>query len=376
MRIAAAFPLALTLFLAAPAFADAQQHVQSAKKHERRGEWQKALDEWKAAYSSDVNAEYLIGIGDAYAKLGNKDEARKNYEAYMADPLALPENVAKAKTRLANLDSAGGGLALPGAGLALPEAGGGLALPSSGGGLALPPGDAPSLPALGEPPAAEASSGRKGRKKKGGEAAPAPLTMPGLDLPPPSEPATAKEQGGLALPGLETPKKDDRRVAMLELPGTPAPAKKDDKPAVAPVTPPPPVAVARNEPKSPTTGKTVAMATTPTKPAPTVERKPSAPQVAVADVPVPTGGSQASSGGGAARVVAFVAAGVAVAALGGGALALSKAGAAHSDLTSKVHDGPTAQALLEDERRNKTVSFIGFAGGLAAAGIATALFAF
>src|SRR5204863_202796 len=35
-----------------------------------------------------------------------------------------------------------------------------------------------------------------------------------------------------------------------------------------------------------------------------------------------------------------------------------------------------AQRLLESERQNKTLSFVGFAGGLAAAGIATALFAF
>src|SRR5438270_10379670 len=117
MRAFSAIPIAIAICAAAPAFADAQSHVQSAKKAERRGEWQKALEAWKAAYSADVNAEYLIGIGDAYSHLGNKDEAKKNYEAYLADPLALPANVDKVKTKIAELDSPAGGLALPGAGL-------------------------------------------------------------------------------------------------------------------------------------------------------------------------------------------------------------------------------------------------------------------
>ena len=96
------------------------------------------------------------------------------------------------------------------------------------------------------------------------------------------------------------------------------------------------------------------------------------PDAAIAEVPATRGGTSS----GVTRVVAFAAAGVAVIALGGGALAMSKASSAHSDLTSKVHDGATAQQLLETEQRNKTVSFLSFAGGLVAAGIATALFAF
>ena len=67
---------------------------------------------------------------------------------------------------------------------------------------------------------------------------------------------------------------------------------------------------------------------------------------------------------------------MALVALGGGAYALSAANSAHSDLTGGVHTGAEAQALLEKEQKNKTLSFVGFAGGLAAAGIATALFAF
>jgi hypothetical protein len=74
--------------------------------------------------------------------------------------------------------------------------------------------------------------------------------------------------------------------------------------------------------------------------------------------------------------MAYVTAGVAVAALGGGVLAFTQASSAHNELTSGVHNGADAQRLLEDEKRNKTLSFVGFAGGLVAAGIATALFAF
>ena len=97
------------------------------------------------------------------------------------------------------------------------------------------------------------------------------------------------------------------------------------------------------------------------------------PEAAVAETPSRRSQSEAS---GSNKTVAFVAAGVAVVALGGGALAYSKASSAHSALTGSVHDGATAQGLLENEAKNKTLSFVGLAGGLVAAGIATALFAF
>src|SRR5438128_7914818 len=196
MRAFSAIPIAIAICAAAPAFADAPSHVQSAKKAERKGEWRKALEEWKAAYSADINAEYLIGIGDAYLHLGNKDEAKKNYEAYLADPLALPNNVEKVKTKIAELDNTAGGLALPGAGP-------GLALPGAGPGLALPGADAappPPLPGLDLPaaPAAEAK-GKKGKKGKGGDIAPPPL--PGLDLPAPPT-AVASNDKKAEPPGL------------------------------------------------------------------------------------------------------------------------------------------------------------------------------
>src|SRR3981081_4425334 len=105
--LSAAVPIAIALCAAAPAFADAQSNVQHAQQHEKRGEGTNAIESWKAAYSADVNAEYLIGIGDCYAHLGDNEEAKKNYNAYLADPLALPANVEKVKGKISALDSAG-----------------------------------------------------------------------------------------------------------------------------------------------------------------------------------------------------------------------------------------------------------------------------
>src|SRR3989475_11828358 len=130
MRAFAAVPVAI-VYVAAPAFANAQSHVTAARKAERRREWRKALREWKAAYAAEMNAEYLIGIGDAYAHLGNTAQAKKNYEAYLNDPLALPANVQKVKAKLTQLEAPGKALSLPEPGLTLPGAGPPSGLPAS-----------------------------------------------------------------------------------------------------------------------------------------------------------------------------------------------------------------------------------------------------
>src|SRR4051812_20900237 len=166
MRAFAAVPVAMVLCIAAPAFASAATHVKTARKAERRREWRRALQEWKAAYAAEPNAEYLIGIGDVQARLGNDAEAKKSYQAYLADPLALPGNVEKVKAKLARLDVPSGVLALPGPGLT-------------------PPG------------AAAAPAARKVE---------APLPLPGLDEPEPApRPAAIAEKAApppLPLPGL------------------------------------------------------------------------------------------------------------------------------------------------------------------------------
>jgi len=338
MRAFAPVSVAIVVCVAAPAFASGQSHVSAARKAEKRGDWRKALKEWKAAYKAEVNAEYLIGIGDAYARLGNKAEAKKSYEAYLSDPLALPANVSKVKAKLVQLEASPHEmLALPGPGLTLPGAEGAAAP-----GPATPLRTAKSEPMLPLP---------------GLEASPAPAQSAANDklLPPP-----LPLPGGAAAPA----KKEPERVASatpvppLPLPGVaakPDTGKKEAAPAVAMKEPPKPA-------------KPIAMATPP--PERTV-----VPVAAVAATPFPRE-TQVRSSSGVQRTMAFVTAGVAIAALGGGAYAFTQANSAHNDLTGKVHSGAEAQRLLETERQNKTLSFVGLAGGLVAAGIATALFAF
>jgi len=142
----------------------------------------------------------------------------------------------------------------------------------------------------------------------------------------------------------------------LPLPGVPAkpdPASKEAAPAVAA--------------KEPAKVKPIAIATPPPE-------KSAVPIGAVAASPLP----RESQGrpGGIQRTMAYVTAGVAVAALSGGAYAFTQANSAHNDVTGRVHSGADAQALLATEQKNRTLSYVGFAGGLVAAGIAAALFAF
>jgi hypothetical protein len=308
MRAFASVPVAIVVCVAAPAFAGAQSHAKAARKAEKRREWRKALQEWKAAYAAEVNAEYLIGIGDAYAHLGNKAEARKSYEAYLSDPLAVPAHVPKVKAKLAQLQIVPErALALPGPGLTLPSA---------------------------EPAAPAAKTAR----------AEPMLPLPGVDAP-----ATASASNEKAVPP----------PLPLPLPGAVARPEADKKDAAAP-------AVATKEPAK--SAKPIAMAT----PAP---EKSAAPAAALAATPLPRE-PQPGPSSGVQRTMAYVTAGVAIAALGGGTYAFMQANSAHNDLTNTVHSGADAQRLLESERQNKTLSFVGFAGGLVAAGIATALFAF
>src|SRR3954468_5747536 len=313
MRAFAAVPIAVVVCIATPAFADAHSHVSSARKAERRGEWKKALQQWKAAYAADGNAESLIGIGDAYAHLGKKAEARKSYEAYLADPLALPANVDKVKAKIAQL--------------APPPAGSALALPLPGATSAPPP-----------------LSGAPNSAPKAATALVLPL--PAKSTPPP----------GLDLPA---PKKDADNVAALAPPplplsgvAQPAP-KKDAVPAVA-----------TNAEKP---AKPIALTT------PAAQSPSAAPVAAVTAASLPRQ-PQASSG--VQRTMAYVTGGVAIAALGGGALAFTKANSAHDELTSGVHSGADAQRLLGDEQRNKTLSMVGLAGGVLPARIYEAPFVF
>ena len=327
MRAFAAVSVAI-VYVAAPAFADEQSHVTAARKAERQRDWRKALREWKAAYAAEMNAEYLIGIGDAYSHLGNTAQAKKNYEAYLNDPLALPANVQKVKAKLTQLEALGKALALPGPGLTLPGA---------------------------EPPSGPPASSSPADRRK----AEAALPLPGLDLPAADQTASAPPP--LPLPGVPAASAK-REVAAssplppLPLPGVPAKpdsASKEAAPAVA----------AKESAKA----KPIAIATPPPE-------RTAVPVAAVAATPLPR--EPQGRPGGVQRTMAYVTAGVAIVALGGGAYAFTQASSAHNDVTSKVHSGADAQRLLETEQKNKALSYAGFAGGLVAAGIAAALFAF
>src|SRR6266852_5914150 len=285
---ARSWAVALVLAVSAPIWAAStpQKHVAAARAAEKRSDWRKALREWQAAYRMEINAEYLIGIGDAHAHLGNKVEARKQYEAYLADPLALPANAARVKGKIAALGAPAGqsmALALP-----VPAAGQG-----SDATLALP-----GLPATGAKPGAAK------------EAAPPPLPLPELDLPA-AKPAAKKTDLALALP---------------ELPGAAAGEPGNKQPSASTKPGQTVAAVAPSGAAKPAVAK-------PTTPPET--RK--APAEVLAAVESPHGGPTAKAGG-TRRALAWVAAGVAVVALGGGALAYSKASSAQSDLTGSVHD--------------------------------------
>jgi len=289
--------LALVLAVSAPVLAEtSQQHVAAARAAEKRSDWRKALREWKAAYRLEINAEYLISIGDAYAHLGNKAEARKQYEAYLADPLALPASATKVKAKIAALDAPAPdalALALPGA-------------PADG-------------------------------KGKEAAAAPLPLPLPELDGSAAKAPPAKGNDLALALPG----------VAAADAAKTPSPSSGTALAAAAPPAgagvKPPPASDPRKAPVDAVTAEA--------HPAPTAS-------------------------GGTKRTVAWVAAGVAVVALGSGALAYGKASSVQSDLTGNVHDSATAKSMLDSEQQYKTLSAIGFAVGLVAAGVSTALFVF
>ena len=315
--VARSWAVALVLAASAPIWAETpQQHVAAARAAEKRSQWRKALREWQAAYRMEINAEYLIGIGDAYSHLGNKAEARKQYEAYLADPLALPASAARVKGKIASLETP----AAPAIALELPA----MPAPDTKG---KPLAAAPPLPSMDLPTA---------------------LPLPGLDVPAGKSPPPAKQTGlALALPDLPAPAGDAAK-----------------KPQAAATKPAQTLAAA-----APAGGaKTAAV-----KPPPTPGTQKAPLDAIAAEAPRP---SPSASSGGAKRTVAWVAAGVAVVALGGGALAYTKASSAQSDVTGGMHDSATAKSLLDSEKQYKTLSFIGLAGGLVAAGVATALFAF
>jgi hypothetical protein len=98
------------------------------------------------------------------------------------------------------------------------------------------------------------------------------------------------------------------------------------------------------------------------------------------DALVSTVPTASSSSGGTRRTFAWVATGVAVAALGGGALFYTKASSSQSDLhnppTGTFRSAAANADLVSQEKSNKTLSAVGLITGIAAGGAAAVLFAF
>ena len=86
--------------------------------------------------------------------------------------------------------------------------------------------------------------------------------------------------------------------------------------------------------------------------------------------------SHSDGSGSNTRIIAYVTGGLAVAALATGGVFYSKASQDSTDLRAHVRDGASQQALVEQQKQHKSLSFAGLAAGLVLAGVAGALFAF
>jgi len=371
---------ALALSLAMPALGQtAKARIAAAKKAERSKNYKKMLSEYQAACASEPGPECQLGIGDAYAKLGDRANARKAYDLLINDPFAPPNMVAKAKGAQNRLDSG-----------ALPS----LDLPATA--------DLPSLDLPG--PAAP--------KKKKKTLAAAPLEMPPLDLaPPPAAKKTAKKKkkttlaASLDLPPMDVPPAKKTKKAAppsldmppLDLPATAEPEKVasvDAPPAAEPSAPeaeptkteePPAVATSEPalpdlpppEPKPAKKPKPIAAApSAPSKPTATASlpgKEPVAHEALVAQAPAerPT-----PAGRGTVRMLAWATTGVAVLSLAGGVMAYTKAGSSASELHQSVRSGAAQQRLIDQQKLNKSLSAVGLLGGVVAGGLGAILFTF
>ena len=371
-RLLLALPLALFI-LASPARADsAKTHVAAARKAAKASNWNKALEEWQAAYRIEPNSDYLIGMGDAYAAMGDKANARTQYNAYLADPLALDQDGVKGK--LAALDKPGGD---------------DLSLDLSGPKPAPAASNDLGLDLAGPAPAADTG---KGKKKKGKATASndlgLDLTAPapaggGLDLPvaPAAKPAPGADALSLDL-AAPTPAPAPQKVATATPPPAAKPAPAPDalsldlaaptpapaKPApAAPAPAPAKVAVASPPPSKPAATQPPV---THTAPAPVVHQQPAPVEAAAPSHGEPKVVEHNN------RVIAYVTAGLAVGSLAVGGLYYSKASQNQTDLTSQIRPGAQQQALIEQQETNKSLALAGILAGVVLAGVTTAIFVF
>ena len=322
-------------------------------------------------------------MGDAYAKLGDRANAKKQYDAYISDPLALDTDVVKGK--LAALGKAPAGGDDLGLDLSAPA-------PKA---AAAPAGDL-GLDLSGRAPKGKGKKDKKAKKggddlgldEPGGKPALGDL---GLDLVPPAGPAAKKEPAKVAASGdlgldLVPPagpaaKKEPAKVAVattldlgLDLvPNKPEP--KVAKPlAVAAITPP--VATTTAPPAKPAVppAAVAPKAVVVTTPVPKAPPK-AVPPAAIADIRGERA-ARSGSGSGASRIVAYSAAGLAVGALAVGGFFYSKASQDSSMVAARPQASDSATGLLEQQQSHKNLALAGLLTGLALAGVAGALFAF
>jgi len=373
-----ALPLALLLF-AAPARADsAATHVAAAKKAAKLHRWPAALKEWQAAYRLNPDSDDLVGMGDAYAGMGDKENARKQYNAYIADPLALDSDGAKSK--LATLDTKGNDLDLGFDSSPPPKA-----TANNDLGLDLDTPAAKPAPKKGK---AVASNNNLGLDLDTPSAKPKPANDAlSLDLTP-TPPPTAKKPAKNDLDDLDSldgpPAKPAVAVAVAPPPPVAKPVPAPDamsldfgalpppKPAVAVVVAPPPAV----KPAPPPPARSVLAVTTPppsrtpAAPPPGVSHQPAPPPSAVVATREPIIVEHNN------RVIAYCTGALAVGALAVGGLYYTKASQNQTDLTSQVRSGSQQQALIEQQKTNKSLALAGIVTGVILAGVTTAIFVF
>jgi hypothetical protein len=416
-RLLAAAIAALAL-AALPAWAQsAKVHLAAAKKAEKAKQYKKMLSEYQAACAAESTSDCQLGIAEAYARLGQKNKAREAYQTLINDPFAQDSAVVKAKSALARLGAGGSAPDLPALDAPPPDTAVAAAVPG------LPSLDAPAAapaprksakkaevaaaaPALDLPPLDPlpdlpgAAPAKKTPKKPETKvaAAPPPLDLPALDPIDPAKDAkkpkakkdtVARQDAAPALPSLDlSPAADSKAAPVLpSLDFGPVDTKKADakkpdaakKDALAGATPKAKDAAA----KVPAKDNKVAMATPPSpkKDAPKDQLAATTPgskdkiskDALVAPVergPAPAASSRAT------RTIAWVTAGVAVAALGGGAYAYTKATSAQNDLHSGVRTAAQNEQLLGQQKLNRSLSAAGLLGGVVAGGVAAMLFTF
>jgi tetratricopeptide (TPR) repeat protein len=62
---------------------DAKKHFQAGKKHHDAGEWDKAVEDYLAAYQLDPSPAFLFNLGQVYRLKGDREKAVEYYQRYL-----------------------------------------------------------------------------------------------------------------------------------------------------------------------------------------------------------------------------------------------------------------------------------------------------